>query len=55
MPIWLLISYAIATVAAALALGVGGTPTTLWWIVSAVAAAIFVVGLLLRGIRPPVV
>lgn len=55
MPLWLLMIYGIAIFAAALALGVGGAPATLWCTVSAVAATIFVVGLIRRGIRPPVV
>ena len=55
MSIWLLISYAIAMFAAVLVCSARGAPTTLSYIVPAVALAIFVAGLLLRGIRPPVV
>ena len=54
MSIWLLFTYAIAALAATIALDSQRPPTMLSWIVLAIAAVIFVGGLLLRGIRPPV-
>jgi hypothetical protein len=53
--IWLLLVYAIATLTAMLAFGGHGRPMTLPVIALAITLAIFVGGLLARGIRPPVI
>lgn len=54
MSIWLLFTYAIAALAATIALDSQRPPPTLSYIVLAITLVIFVGGLLLRGIRPPV-